>query len=86
MKKANISKIKAELSKYIRFAKQGEEIIITDRDQPVAKIVGIDSARPINIREPSGDLLAILRVADQRNFDQDTDIHQILLQDREERW
>jgi antitoxin (DNA-binding transcriptional repressor) of toxin-antitoxin stability system len=37
MKKANISKIKAELSKYLRYVKQGEEVLILDRERVVAQ-------------------------------------------------
>ena len=50
MKKANISKIKAELSKYLRLVRSGEEVMIMDRDQPVAKLVGVHAANTVVIR------------------------------------
>jgi prevent-host-death family protein len=85
MKKANISKIKAELSKYIKYAKAGEEVVIMDRDQPVAKIVGVRAEAAIQIREPSIDLKTLLAVTDKRTFDEKSDILDILLRDREDR-
>ncbi len=85
MKKANISKIKAELIKYIKYAKAGEDVLIMDRDQPVAKIVGIRPEAAIQIREPSGNLKAILTANDNRPFTEKTDILDILVRDREDR-
>jgi prevent-host-death family protein len=86
MKKANISKIKAELSKYIKYAKAGEEVVIMDRDQPVARIVGVRAEAAIQIREASTDLKALLAVADKRAFDEKSDILDVLLRDREDRF
>jgi len=39
MRSVNVAELKNRLSKYLRFAKQGEEIIIRDRNLPVAKLV-----------------------------------------------
>jgi prevent-host-death family protein len=39
MRSVNVAKLKNELSKYLRFAKNGEEVIIRDRNLPVAKLV-----------------------------------------------
>ena len=39
MKRVNISKLKARLSAHIRFVEQGEEVIVCDRNRPVARIV-----------------------------------------------
>lgn len=39
MKSVNVAELKNRLSKYLRFAKGGEEIIIRDRNLPVAKLV-----------------------------------------------
>lgn len=85
MKKANISKIKAELSKYLRLVRSGEEVMIMDRDQPVAKLVGVNAANTVAIKEPSADLKSILVVADKRVFNETLDILDVLTQDREDR-
>jgi prevent-host-death family protein len=39
MRSVNVAELKNSLSKYLRFAKAGEEIIIRDRNLPVAKLV-----------------------------------------------
>ena len=85
MKKVNISKIKAELSKYLRFVKAGEDVLIMDRDQPVAKIVGIKPESVLHIQEPSRDLKSVLMQADKRPFTEKMDILDVLLLDREDR-
>lgn len=39
MRTVNVAKLKDQLSKYLAFAKSGEEVIIRDRNLPVAKLV-----------------------------------------------
>jgi len=39
MRSVNVAELKNWLSKYLTFAKGGEEIIIRDRNLPVAKLV-----------------------------------------------
>ena len=39
MRSVNVAKLKDQLSKYLTFAKGGEEIVIRDRNLPVAKLV-----------------------------------------------
>lgn len=41
MKTAPVAQLKAQLSRFLRLVKTGEEILITDRDVPVAKIVPV---------------------------------------------
>ncbi|MGH7254727.1 MAG: type II toxin-antitoxin system Phd/YefM family antitoxin [Nitrospirales bacterium] len=41
MKSATVSKLKATLSKYLSKVKAGEEVIVTERGRPIAKIVPI---------------------------------------------
>ena len=41
MKTAAVSELKAFLSKYLSKVKAGEEVVVTDRGKPVAKIVPI---------------------------------------------
>ena len=47
METAAISKLKASLSAYLSKVKAGENILVTDRGKPIAKIIPID-------RDPSG--------------------------------
>lgn len=39
MRSVNVAELKDKLSKYIGFAKGGEEVVIRDRNLPVAKLV-----------------------------------------------
>jgi antitoxin (DNA-binding transcriptional repressor) of toxin-antitoxin stability system len=39
MKSVNIAKFKAELGKYLGFIRRGEEIIVLDRSQPLARVL-----------------------------------------------
>ena len=41
MKTAAISKLKAKLSEHIAWVKRGEEVLITERGKPVARIVPV---------------------------------------------
>jgi prevent-host-death family protein len=41
MKTTAIADLKARLSRYLRLVRTGEEILITDRDVPIAKIVPV---------------------------------------------
>jgi antitoxin (DNA-binding transcriptional repressor) of toxin-antitoxin stability system len=38
MKDINVSELKAHLSRYLRMASQGIQIVVNDRDQPIAQI------------------------------------------------
>ena len=38
MKRAKISELKNELSRYLRYVRKGESVLILDRDRPVARI------------------------------------------------
>ena len=86
MKRANISKIKAELSKYLRFVRSGEEVLIMDLDQPVAKLAGINAANTVAIKEPSTDLKSIFLLGDKRAFTETFDILDAQTQDRGDRF
>ena len=39
MRTVNVAKLKDQLSKYLSFAKTGEEVLIRERNLPVAKLV-----------------------------------------------
>jgi len=39
MRTVNVAKLKNSLSKYLTFAKAGEEVVIRDRNLPIAKLV-----------------------------------------------
>jgi prevent-host-death family protein len=45
MKTAAVSELKARLSKYLNWVKAGEEVLITDRGNPVARLMPISRVR-----------------------------------------
>jgi prevent-host-death family protein len=45
MKTASISELKARLSAYLDAVRQGDEILVTDRGRPVARLAPIRAAR-----------------------------------------
>lgn len=44
MTKVGVARLKANLSRYLDVAKNGEEVVITERGRPVAKIVALRGA------------------------------------------
>jgi len=85
MKKANISSIKAELSKYLRYVKQGEEVLILDRERVVAKMVPVTATDEIRIIQPEHDLKSTIAAWKGQVFDEEADIVDLLMADREDR-
>jgi prevent-host-death family protein len=54
MKTAAVSELKASLSEYLGQVKAGEEVLVTDRGKPIARIVPLgrdDSDRPPHLLE-----------------------------------
>jgi prevent-host-death family protein len=43
MRSVNVAELKNQLSKYLRFARGGEEVVIRDRNLPVAKLVPLSA-------------------------------------------
>jgi prevent-host-death family protein len=41
MTKVGVARLKAQLSRYLHAAKRGEEVIITERGRPIAKLVAL---------------------------------------------
>jgi prevent-host-death family protein len=46
MRVAAVSELKARLSEYLNHVKTGEEVVITDRGKPVARLIAAQQARP----------------------------------------
>lgn len=44
MKQASVSTLKARLSEYLRAVKSGEEVIVTERGTPVARLAPLERA------------------------------------------
>jgi len=50
MTKTAVTKLKASLAHYIKQVKAGEEILVTERGEPVARIVPVAKEGPENIK------------------------------------
>jgi prevent-host-death family protein len=56
MKKASITILKAQLSGYLAVVKSGEEVIVTERGRPIARLTAVDAAGV-----PAGRVSALIR-------------------------
>ncbi len=43
MKSVSVSDLKARLSEHLRHVARGEEVVVTDRGAPIARLIGIDA-------------------------------------------
>src|SRR5450755_964819 len=50
--KTNTSQFKAKLGAYMRAVREGKEVIITDRDRPVARLIPFEPARGLQMIHP----------------------------------
>ena len=86
MKSANIAKFKAELSKYLRFVRKGEEVIIMNRDTPLARVVPIKGENQgLIIEEAIGDMGDFFRIQMEPVLGQEESSLQFLKVERSER-
>jgi prevent-host-death family protein len=46
MKKAQVHEVREQLAKYLTEAEQGEEIVITRHEKPVARLVAYEDKKP----------------------------------------
>ena len=51
MKTVNIGTLKNQLSAYLKLVRDGEEVVVKDRDKPVARILPIRVPQPIDEEE-----------------------------------
>ena len=72
MRSVNIAELKNQLSKYLGFAKDGEEIIIRDRNLPVAKLV------PFTAEQASEEDLLLVAAGKMRMPSRPIDVDELL--------
>lgn len=48
MKTTTVSKLKASLNEYLRQVKTGEEVVVTERGRPIARLVPALSGEPLS--------------------------------------
>jgi prevent-host-death family protein len=84
----NVSKFRAQLSRHLRAVRRGQELVITDRDRPVARVVpyGQDARRTqFEVREPIRDAGELRKLRFPPVPGVKTDIVAVLLGDRAKR-
>ncbi len=62
MKTAAVSELKARLSKYLNWAKSGEEVLITDRGNPVARLMPITRTKAVRETMASMEKRGLIRL------------------------
>ena len=96
MRTVTVSKLKASLSAYLRHVKAGEEVLVTERGRPIAKLTSAIGSGPLpdHLIEMEKQGL-IKRGAHQlskkfwdlpRPSDPQGEVQKTLLQEREEGW
>jgi prevent-host-death family protein len=66
MTTVGIARLKAELSRYLAAAKQGQEVLITERGRPVAKLVALRGTDRIRSRRGRLARAGVLMLGGQR--------------------
>lgn len=82
-----VAELKAKLSEYLRRVRRGEELLVHDRDQPIARVVPVTGvATTLAVREPLagyGTRLGDITLPLPANLR--LDVVELLLEDRRER-
>jgi len=52
MKKVGVADLKDHLSRHLRAVERGAEVVVTDRDRPIARIVPVGSAGRVAVQPP----------------------------------
>jgi prevent-host-death family protein len=83
MRQVRIAELKSHLSEYLRAVRAGETISVLDRDTPVAEIVPIVEKPALRIRKPAPGAPPLNRVPLPGRLSLDTDIVELLLEERQ---
>ncbi len=87
MRPANISTLKAQLTKYLRFARSGEEVMVLDRNAPIARIIPwtVDDRPRLSSRKPAASFQGLKALQEKPVKGPSTDSLAFLLEDRRSR-
>jgi prevent-host-death family protein len=83
VRQVRIAELKSHLSEYLRAVRAGETISVLDRDTPVAEIVPIVEKPALRIRKPAPGAPPLNRVPLPGRPSLDTDIVELLLEERQ---
>jgi prevent-host-death family protein len=85
MKQARIAELKAKLSEYLRAVRGGDEVLVLDRDTPVARIVPAGRRNQLQIRKRAPGVPPLNKVKTPGRLELEVDPVELLLEDRRER-
>lgn len=78
-----VAELKARLSAYLRAARRGDDVVIHDRNEPIARLVPYDAADArLVVREPVRRYASLGKIPLPRPMKLDVDAVQLLLQER----
>ncbi|MBA2570886.1 MAG: type II toxin-antitoxin system prevent-host-death family antitoxin [Chloroflexi bacterium] len=52
MRRVGVAELKDQLSKHLRAVEAGDQVEVTDRDRPIARIVPVDRVGQVPVRPP----------------------------------
>ena len=84
MRRVGVAELKNQLSKYLRAAEIGDEVEVTDRNRPIARIVGAGTTRQTPIR-PARTPFKVLRTRSYPSAGWPTDSTCLPLEERQGR-
>lgn len=82
MKRIGVADLKARLSEYLRVARKGGEVVVMDRDQPIARIVPYAATPTLQVREPLRQYRNLGEIPLPPPANLDFDVVDLLLEDR----
>lgn len=85
MTKVKIAKLKSQLSRYLHRVRAGEEIVVTDRETPIARVVPFEKPNEELIIIPAKRSLKDWAKIKVRPAPMGTDSLRALIEDREDR-
>jgi prevent-host-death family protein len=83
MKHVMIADLKAKLSEYLRYVRQGHTVTVLDRNTPVARIVPITTRAALRVREPRRVYEKLGDIPLPPPVDLDVDVLEVLAEERQ---
>ena len=83
VRQVGIAELKARLSEYLRIVLRAETVAVLDRETPVAQIVPVRDRSTLRVRKPTLGTPAPNRVPLPRATTLNTDVVQLLLEERQ---
>jgi prevent-host-death family protein len=84
MIQVGVAELKARLSEFLREVRGGREVVVLDRDRPVARLVPYEAGGPLVVREPRATYRSLRDVPLPPPVALSVDPVELLLDDRRE--